>query len=113
MEFDIFYRKALETWDLSNASGNEKQRVRRLKWTNVYCENFKKVIRFFISSADTWTNDEWRNQTHIFDAFKNAYGMDYSKNTESFDKLIEAVGSRICPKSFLGDYLHNLFYIKK
>ena len=113
LEFDIFYRKALETWDLSDASKNEKERVRRLKWTNVYCDDFKKVIRFFISNADTWTYDEWTNQTHIFDAFKNTYGMDYSKNTKSFDKLIEAVGSKICPRSFLANYLHKLFYIEE
>lgn len=113
LEFDIFYRKALETWDLSDASKNEKERVRRLKWTNVYCDDFKKVIRFFISNADTWTYDEWTNQTHIFDAFKNTYGMDYSKNTKSFDKLIEAVGSKICLRSLWGDYLHKLFYIEE
>ena len=113
LEFDIFYRKALKTWNMSDASKNEKERVHRFEWTNVYCEDFKKVIRFFISNTDTWTYDEWTSQTHIFDAFKNTYGMDYSKCVKSFDKLIEAVGSRICLQSFLGDYLHKLFYIEE
>ncbi|MBQ4545315.1 MAG: hypothetical protein II996_07080 [Oscillospiraceae bacterium] len=113
LEFHIFYRKALKTWDMSDASKNEKERVRRLEWTNVYCEDFKKVIRFFISNTDTWTYDEWTSQTHIFDAFKNTYGMDYSKCAKSFDEIIEAVGSRKCHRSFREDYLHKLFYIEE
>ena len=53
------------------------------------------------------------SENYILDAFENVYGIDYSQNTKSFDKLIEMIGIRMKLKTFWGEEIHKLFYIEE
>ena len=107
LEYNIFYREALKTWDTTGASNAEKDRVRGMKRVNVFCDRFRQIIKFFIPNTDEWTLDEWFSQTHIFAAFKNMHDIDYSKNTADFDNLIDMMCKRLKGEK----YIHKLFSI--